>query len=94
MGKKRNQPEVLSPDLPDTSKSEKEKKQPSEFSFFCRKTSDKSGNYHFSRDDGEEVCYTAAHHGTDPSRLSPPDAAEILRLLTPILSEKRQEAEN
>ena len=84
MGKKRNQPEVLSPDLPDTSKSEKEKKQ----------TSDKSGNYHFSRDDGEEVCYTAAHHGTDPRRLSPPDAAEILRLLTPILSEKRQEAEN
>ncbi len=55
---------------------------------FCRKTSDKSGNYHFSRDDGEEVCYTAAHHGTDP-RLSPPDAAEILRLLTPILSEKK-----
>lgn len=47
MGKKRNQPEVLSPDLPDTSKSEKEKKQPSEFSVFCRKTSDKSGNYTF-----------------------------------------------
>ena len=27
MGKKRNQPEVLSPDLPDTSKSEKEQKE-------------------------------------------------------------------
>lgn len=37
MGKKRNQPEVLSPDLPDTSKSEKEKNNRQNFRFSAEK---------------------------------------------------------
>ena len=80
------------PFFPNTEKSRDDTgiKQAS-LSFFCRKNEDKSGSHHFIRSDGEEADYTVIHHGADPCRLTPADAAEIVRLLAPILSGKQRE---